>query len=429
MIFVRNQGNLTSVVMKKGKMSRALLLLACITSILVSCDRLKDDPPPGDPVPVDLTLKQKEVVDSANAFAFDLFRPIIEEADGGENLMVSPFSITSALSMVLNGAAGETFNAVRHTLRYDEQTLEEINETYLKLMEDMVPVDPRVTMEIANSVWVEKRLTVKQPYIDALKAWYLAEAINIDVSDPGAVDLVNGWIEDKTHDKIRDMLDYLSPDLAMLLINAIYFNGKWRYQFDKKETSDKPFYITPDAPVNVPMMYQKENFAVTRTDNATLVELPYGQGNYTMVVMLPDEGVSLANAASTLNPESWSQWMQQLSHGTAEVQLSLPKFEYEYKRNLNDDLKAMGMGIAFTGAADFSNISDRSILISRVLHQTYIKSDEEGTEAAAATVVEFELTSMPPGPTVVNINRPFLYFIRESTTGTLVFMGQVVDPR
>ena len=428
MIFVRNYGTLISAVMKKGIYGRGMLLFTCITASLISCDRLKDDPPPGDPVPVDLTLKQKEVVDSANAFAFDLFRPIIEEADGGENLMVSPFSITSALSMVLNGAAGETFNAVRHTLRYDEQTLEEINETYLKLMEDMVPVDPRVTMEIANSVWVEKRLTVKQPYIDALKAWYLAEARNIDVSDPGAVDLVNGWIEDKTHDKIQDMLDYLSPDLAMLLINAIYFNGKWRYQFDEKETSDKPFYVTPDAPVNVLMMYQKENFAVTRTDNATLVELPYGQGNYTMVVMLPDEGVSLPVAASTLNSKNWSQWMQRLSYATSEVQLSLPKFEYEYRRTLNDDLQSMGMGIAFTETADFSNISDQGILISRVLHQTYIKTDEEGTEAAAATVVEFEFTSMPDN-TIVNINRPFLYFIRESTTGTIVFMGQVVDPR
>ena len=406
----------------------AVLLIAAVTVLAASCERQKDDPLPGDPVPIELTLKQKEVVDSANKFAFDIFKPVIGETKGSENLMISPFSITSALSMVLNGAAGETFDAVRHTLRYDGRTIEEVNETYLRLMKEMIPVDPRVVMEIANSVWVEKRLTVKQPYIDALKTWYLAEARNIDVTDPGAVDMVNNWIEEKTHDKIQDMLDYLSPDLAMLLINAIYFNGKWRYQFDAEDTQNRPFYITPGESVQVPMMYQEENFAVTLTGNATLVELPYGQGNYSMVVMLPDEGVSLTEAAATLNSEDWAEWMHQLSYGTTEVHLSLPKFEYEYKLELKDDLVALGMGIAFSGAADFSNISDQDIFISRVLHQTFIKTDEEGTEAAAATVVEFEFTSMP-SVTVVNVNRPFLYFIRETTTGTIVFMGQVVDPR
>jgi len=413
--------------MKRIAIAHAMLLLAGISGIFISCERLKDDPLPGDPVPIELTLKQKEVVDSANKFAFDIFKPIVGEAKGSENMMISPFSITSALSMVLNGAAGETFEAVRHTLRYDGKTIEEINDAYLTLLEEMIPVDERVTVEVANSVWAEKRLTIKQSYVDALEQWYLAEARNIDVSDPDAVDIVNGWIEDKTHDKIQDMLEYLSPDLAMLLINAIYFNGKWRYQFDTDDTQVKPFYVTPESPVNVPMMYQEENFAVTRTGNATLIELPYGQGNYSMVVMLPDEGVKMADAASTLNSENWSGWMTSLSLGASEVQLSLPKFEYEYKRELKDDLIALGMGIAFGGAADFSNITDQGIFISRVLHQTYIKTDEEGTEAAAATVVEFEFTSMP-STTVVNINRPFLYFIRETTTGTIVFMGQVFDP-
>jgi serine protease inhibitor len=403
------------------------ILIAGVTGILVSCQRTKEDPLPGDPVPIDLTLKQKELVDSTNKFAFDLFVPIITEKKGTENIMISPFSITSALSMALNGASGETFNVMKHALRYDAKTIEEINETYLRLMEDMVPVDPRVTFEIANSVWVEKRLVVKQQYIDALKRWYLAEEMNIDVSDPYAVDIVNGWIADKTRDKIQNMLDHLSPDLAMLLINAVYFNGKWRYQFDKEDTEDRPFYVTPDAPVQVPMMYQKENFAVAKTDNATLVELPYGQGNYSMVVMLPDEGVSLSEAAATLNSADWAEWMLSLSHGVKEVELSLPRFKYEYKRDLKDDLVSLGMGITFTPGADFSNISDQGLMISRVLHQTFIETNEEGTEAAAATVVEIEFTSMPMN-NVINVNRPFLYFIRETTTGTIVFMGQVVDP-
>lgn len=405
----------------------ALIMLAAIFGMTVSCDRVKDDPLPGDPVPIELTLKQRQVVNAANEFAFDLFIPMVTEPKGQGNMMISPFSVTSALSMTLNGAAGETFNAMRHALRYDGKPIAEINETYQKLMKDMVPVDPRVTLEIANSVWVERKLTVKKPFIDALKIWYLAEAKSINVADPGAVDMVNGWIEDKTHDKIQKMLESLDPDLAMLLINAVYFNGKWRYQFDKDNTSEKPFFITTDSPVQVPMMFQHESLAVTYANNSTLVELPYGQGNYSMVVMLPDEGFSASEVAIAITPENWSTWMTGLKQGITDVNLSLPRFKYEYKRTLNDDLTALGMGIAFSGGADFSNISDEDLQISRVLHQTFIETNEEGSEAAAATVVEIVRTSMPM-ITTVNVNRPFLYFIRETTTGTIVFMGQVTDP-
>jgi serpin B len=414
--------------MKNFIFSLTFIMIAGIFGSMTSCEKKQDNSLPGDPVPIELTLKQKEVINSANKFAFDLFVPIITEKKGAENIMISPFSVTSALSMTLNGAAGATFDAMKGALRYDGQTIEEINATYLKLIKDMVPVDPRVTMEIANSVWVEKRLIVKQPFMDALTTWYLAEAKNIDVTDPKAVETVNNWIEDKTHDKIKDMLESLDPDLAMLLINAIYFNGKWRYQFDKDATQDKPFYISPDNPVQVPMMYHKEKFAVTSSENATIVELPYGQGNYSMVVMLPNEDIEVSEVASTLNPVNWAQWMENLSHVTTEVELSMPRFKYEYKRQLNDDLSSLGMAIAFTPDADFSNISNQGLMISRVLHQTFIDNNEEGTEAAAATVVEIVLTSMPM-TTVVNLNHPFLYFIRETSTGTIVFMGQVVDPR
>ncbi len=413
--------------MKKIVLSFAIVLISASFMSMTSCERTVDNTTPGDPVPIELNLKQRQVVNAANEFAFDLFIPMVTEPKGQGNMMISPFSVTSALSMTLNGAAGETFNAMRHALRYDGKPIEEINETYQKLMKDMVPVDPRVTLEIANSVWVERKLTVKKPFIDALKIWYLAEAKSINVADPGAVDMVNGWIEDKTHDKIQKMLESLDPDLAMLLINAVYFNGKWRYQFDKDNTSEKPFFITTDFPVQVPMMFQHESLAVTYANNSTLVELPYGQGNYSMVVMLPDEGFSASEVAIAITPENWSTWMTGLKQGITDVNLTLPRFKYEYKRTLNDDLTALGMGIAFSGGADFSKISDEDLQISRVLHQTSIETNEEGSEAAAATVVEIVRTSMPM-ITTVNVNRPFLYFIRETTTGTIVFMGQVTDP-
>jgi len=415
--------------MKSSFLNLAIVFVAGTTGQMASCEKQPERTLPSDPVEIELTLKQREVVTSANRFAFDLFKPVVAGEEQGTNIMISPFSITSALSMTLNGAAGETFDAVKASLRYDAMSLDEVNDTYRKLVSEMVPVDERVVMEIANSVWVENQFPVKDEFIEALKKWYLAEARNFSVSDPGSVNIINGWIEEKTHDRIQKMISRLDPDLAMLLINAVYFNGKWKHQFDPELTTDRPFYISSGDPVNVPMMYQKEKFAVSSTDRVTLAELPYGQGNYSMVVALPDEGITPAEILSGLDAGKWEEWMQGLSYGQTEVRLYMPKFKYEYKRRLNDDLISLGMGPAFDpGTADFSKISDVEVFISFVLHQTFIENKEEGTEAAAATVVGFTRTSLPPEPQVINLNRPFLYFIRETTTGTIVFMGLLADP-
>ena len=260
-----------NVFMKINNMIVILIPVITMAVLLSSCEKSDGNDLPGEPVEIIMESYQRDVISSANKFAFDLFSPVLSDNKGTENIMISPFSITSALSMTLNGAAGETFEAMRKGLGLEEQTLQQINETYLKLMTEMVPVDKRVTVEIANSVWVEKRLIVKQPFISALQAWYKAEARDIDVNNPGAVDMVNAWIADKTHDKITEMLDRLDPNLAMLLINAIYFNGKWKYQFDKDKTTAEAFYVTPSAPKSVPMMHLDEKLRMTETENSKIV--------------------------------------------------------------------------------------------------------------------------------------------------------------
>jgi len=425
--------NLTTLTMRS--IFKVELFAAGILSLVLasSCEKagINDQPnDPGNPVNISTDVHQKEVIDSANRFAFDLFKPLIADSKGEENLMISPFSITSALSMTLNGASGETFEAMRKALRLEGKTLEQINDTYLKLMTEMVPVDKRVVLEIANSVWVEKRLNVKEKFMTDVKTWFKAEAKGIDVTDPNAVNLVNDWIAEKTHDKITDMLDYLDPDLAMLLINAVYFNGKWRYQFDKADTKDEPFYVTSAKQKRVPMMHQEENLKALRTGKLTIVDLPYGQGNYSMLVVLPDADVTTSDAADGLTPSRWNEWMDQLTDNTRKVELSMPRFKYEYKRLLNDDLIDLGMGVAFSDWADFSNISNQALQINRVIHQSFIETNEEGTEAAAATIVEMIRTTAGTGPSVleVNLDRPFLYFIHEISTGTILFMGRVNDP-
>jgi serpin B len=413
-------------------------ILAAILSSLVavpSCEKSNTNDQlidPGNPVNISLEIYQKEVIDSANKFAFDLFKPILTDSKGTDNIMISPFSISSALSMTLNGATEQTFEAMKRGLRLEGKTIDQINDTYLKLMTEMVPVDERIVLEIANSVWVEKRLNVKQKFITDLQTWYKAEAQGIDVTNPDAVKIVNGWIAEKTHDKITDMLDYLDPDLAMLLINAVYFNGKWRNKFDKTDTKEEPFYVTPSTPETVPMMHQEENLKVAKDNNLTIVDIPYGQGNYSMLIVLPDVDITTNDAAVVLTPSRWNTWMESLENNTHKVELSMPRFKYGYKRLLNNDLIDLGMGIAFSDWAKFGNISDQGLKINRVIHQSFIETNEEGTEAAAATIVEMTFTSAGPDPEPsvwkVDIDRPFLYFIHETSTGTILFMGRVNDP-
>jgi serine protease inhibitor len=412
--------------------SGLLVTILFILVTLLSCEKsntIDQAIDPGNPINISTEIYQKEVIDSANRFAFDLFKPILDDSKGIENIMISPFSISSALTMTLNGATGETFEAMKKALRLEGKTLEQINQTYFKLMAEMIPVDERVTVEIANSVWVEKRLNVKQQFISDLQNWYKAESKGIDVNDPDAVKTVNDWIVEKTHDKITDMLDHLDPDLAMLLINAIYFSGKWRNQFRKDDTKEEPFYVTPSDPKITSMMHQEVNLKVAKNNNVTIVDIPYGQGNYSMLIVLPDNDFTISYVTNILTPQLWNDWINSYTH---KVELSMPKFKYGYKRELNDDLISLGMGLAFSDLAKFNNISDQGLKINRVIHQSYIETNEEGTEAAAATIVEITLTSAgpdtPPVIWKVDIDRPFLYFIHETSTGTILFMGKVSDP-
>ncbi|MDX2415131.1 MAG: serpin family protein [Bacteroidales bacterium] len=400
----------------------ALLLLFPFSA----CEKQNTDDPPGDPVPLELTLSEKALSESSNQFSFDIFNQILGSKSSIENIMISPMSISYALSMTLNGAAGETRTAMMEALRTGDLTLDEINNSYRTLSDKITTVDKRVIMSIANSVWVEDRLDVKQEFIDALVNYFNAEGHQFNINDPDIVDKVNKWISDNTNGKIEEMIDEIPSDVVMLLINAIYFNGKWRMQFDTDETLDKPFYLANGGSVDVDMMYQKNNFKISCNDRLCLVELPYGQGNFVMDVILPAEGLSTADILDDLTDAKFNQLLETAYE--REINIYMPRFKYEYKIELGDVLSAMGMGVAFTGAADFSNIADAGLAISKVLHQTFIDNKEEGTEAAAATVVMIELTSLPPEPQTINLNRPFYYIIRESSTNSIIFMGLTGNP-
>jgi serine protease inhibitor len=406
-----------------GSLSAILLLFLLL---LMSCSK-NDEPLPTEPVPIDLTQDQVALIESGNGFAFDIFDRVLKSAGENENIMISPLSISYALSMTVNGANGDTRDAMLEALRLNGISVDEINSSYKNLTRALLSVDKRVLMSIANSVWIENDFTAKKTFTDILTDYYNADAETFDINDASAPDKINTWIENNTNGLIKRMIEKLNDNTVMLLINAIYFKGKWKSQFDESKTIQMPFYKSAINQINVPMMKQKTDFSVYEGNGFLLAEFPYGQGNFVMDVILPDEQGGLSNTVASLTDESFTAWLNQMSERETEV--SFPRFKYGFKKTLKDVLTDMGMGIAFSDGADLSNITDQyDLLINEVTHQTFIETNEEGTEAAAATVVDIGLTSMPPAALVFKMDHPFVYIIREITTNSIIFMGRVADP-
>ena len=400
-----------------------ILTAAVITLFFISCNKTSDENLPSEPVSISLNTDQVALIKSENTFAFDIFKRILENTPESENVIISPLSISCALSMTLNGANGATRDAMIEALRVNGFTPEIVNNSYRDLSQALLNVDKRVLISIANSVWSEKNFEVKIPFKNILTEYYNAESRSFDINDPVAYQEINSWIEDKTNGLIKNMLSGLDDNTVMLLVNAIYFKGKWKSQFDKANTAAGTFYKTDGTTVQVPMMKQISDYRMFSGEGFVIAEFPYGQGNFVMDVILPDAQTDVNSLTPLLNEDSFNGYLNRMAE--RETDLSFPRFKYGFKQQLNAILTDMGMGIAFTDNADFSNISDLSLLINLVLHQAFIETNEEGTEAAAATIVGIGTTSMPFS---TKIDHPFLYLIRETTTNSILFMGKVADP-
>jgi serpin B len=327
--------------------------------------------------------------------------------------------------MALNGANGTTRDGMLNALRMNGVSPETINNSSKDLTNSLLNVDKRVLISIANSVWSENNFVVKKPFTDVLTNYYNAESKTFDETDPKVPDIMNKWIDTKTNGLIDHMLDQLPDNTKMLLINAIYFKGKWASQFDKNNTAQASFYRSDGSTVQVPTMKQSAEYKIYDGDGFTLAEMPYGQGNFVMDIILPDAKNGIKTVLPLVTDANLKVWFSQM--GTRKTDISMPRFKYTYKRELKDILGDMGMGIAFTDNADFSNISDIGLLINFILHQALIETNEEGTEAAAVTIIGIGVTSAGPN-FVLTIDHPFIYVIRETTTNSILFMGKVTDP-
>lgn len=405
-------------------LSRRLLLAALLLAACTSTQESPKPPPLLTELPRALSPVETRILATGNQFGFDLLRQA-RVAEGEINLFLSPLSVSLALGMTLNGAAGQTLDSMRYALRLEGMSLAEINAGYRNLIELLRGLDKTGTFQIANSIWADAGVTFLPSFLSAGKTHFDAEVQSLPFNAPSTLGTINNWVKSKTSGKIPAILDDIAADEVMFLVNAIYFEGSWRVAFDRKQTTNLAFTPATGAVQSVPTMsLRPQVHRYTSSRDFELVELLYGNGAFAMDIVLPRPDRTLADVTAGLDAARWNEWIAGLHD--REIALAMPRFTMEFTRTLNDDLKAMGMRIAFDPQrADFAgmaNVPPGTLYITKVAHKTFVDVNEEGTEAAAATSVGIGLVSAPP---MMQINRPFLLVIRERLTGMILFVGQL----
>lgn len=406
--------------------SAALLaLLSCLQP--VACG---DSPTGPDPVqritelPRPLSGAEEVVIGAGNRFAFDLAGRVVRP---DSNVFVSPLSASMALGMTMNGAEGETWSQMRETLGFGELSEEEIDASYRDLLELLTGLDPSVEIAIGNSVWITEGFPVLASYQDAVREFFDARVETLDFAAPGAAETINAWVRGVTRNLIDGIVqDPIDPDIVVFLINAIYFKGSWTTQFDPDHTAPAPFHLADGSQVEVPTMQARDVPALyARTPDYVAADLPYGGEAFAMTVVVPSEERGLQALVDDLNEGAWLDLLDGLEE-VEDLTVRLPRFELEYERRLNEDLEALGMTDAFDpGRADFSRMTPGGgIWVDEVKQKAFVHVNEEGTEAAAVTSVAMA-ESEPP---TLRADRPFLFAIRERLSGTILFLGTLVDP-
>lgn len=389
----------------------------------------KDDPnddPTGNPYKVlNLTSKSAEFARLGSNFAFDFIDRINAEEKG--DFFVSPLSMQFLLGMILDGTRGKTADEICHVLGYGKGEVAAVNSYSLSMLEQLPSLDKTTKLSIANALFVNISHPVLDSYRDTVGKYYLAEVSNLNFSDIGAtLEAINGWSRKKTEGLIPKILNEVDNNAAAYLLNALYFKGQWKEKFSKDKTGEETFTAEDGTEKQVPMMKIWEEYSYLDKKDFQVVRLPYGNGAFNMLVVLPGNGKTIADVTAILKNTDWVEMNQSMEPFT--VDLWLPKFEVSYKTELENTLSAMGMPSAFkTGAADYSAMFPEPVYLSGVMQTAIVKVDEEGTEAAAVSGAF--INTLAPAlsitfPVVFHADRPFLYLITESSTGAVLFAGK-----
>jgi len=387
----------------------------------------KSGPPEETRAPTEILVRSKEsVVESANKFGLKLFREINQQ-EGDQNIFISPLSVSMALGMTYNGADGGTRAAMAQTLELAGLSIQEVNEIYRDMLTLLPQLDPNVQLEMANSIWyLESFGQPRATFLDVCREYFDALVSGMDFTAPDAAAIINAWVDEKTHGKITQIVDNpITDPVAMFLINAIYFNAAWKYQFDENQTLDGSFQHADGSETPCKIMSQRNLLAYYENSDFQMLDLPYGDETFSMTILVPWQNADLDEIISQLQPDNLNEWLGRLNFGDS-ADVFIPKFTLEYDLLMNDVLATLGMEIAFMpGTANFSNIyPDGGVWIGEVIHKALVDVNEEGTEAAAAASVSIWFGHRLQ----FWATRPFLFMIRENEYNTILFIGKMVDP-
>jgi serine protease inhibitor len=366
------------------------------------------------------------IIASIGQFSWKLLQ---ESAKNEGNILVSPASVFIALAMTLNGADTTTRTAMLEALSASGLTVDQINAACRDWMSLLMNTNGKTKLSIANSIWYRDGFDADPAFLQRNADFFSAAAKTLDFSQPGAVSTINGWVKNATNGTIDKIVEQIDPDVVMYLINAVYFKAEWKTKFDKAYTYERIF-SQPDGDVKVKFLTQTGPMSYMKNDDSQGVLLPYSDGRYAFVALLPDSGLSPRDLVASMDADALASLLA--SRQDTSVELSMPKFETRYEDSLVNELTALGMGESFAAdVADFSLMNAgrrKDLYISEVKHKTFCRVDEDGTEASAVTSVEIRETSLPVGDVQLIFNRPFIYGIVDTTTGLPLFLGILEDP-
>jgi serine protease inhibitor len=384
----------------------------------------------------DITIHKElqNIISTHTAFGIKLFNSIIKSDGFEKNIFISPLSISLALEMIYNGADKETKNAIAKTLGLETMNIETVNNSNMNLKNMMNYIDTQNQLKIANSLWVSKTIPILPNFIDITNLYYSAEVVNADFKNTDIVLKINNWVNDKTNGKIQKIVDKISPEDILFVINAVYFKGVWNKQFDKSETKEKNFEVLSGKTIKVPMMIQSDRYKYLENDIFQAICLPYVDDKIRMYIFLPKKEYNLGKFYDSFTVENINNWIN--SFRSKKGTIELPKFKIEYSIILNKALADLGMENAFDkDKANFWKMYNRSkspadanVYIDEVLHKTFIDVNEEGTEAAAVTKVGMIEVTNVERSFYMAIDHPFFFVIKDNITGNILFMGSIFKP-
>jgi serine protease inhibitor len=375
-------------------------------------------------------VNTNELVRADNRLGLDIFSYLSVERPQ-ENVFISPLSIALALQMTAHGAANLTWDAMAGAMYAGHLDRSGILAGNADLRNQLLKADPKVRLDIANSLWLRKGVKLQKRFSDDCAKYYGAGVTVLDFARADAVTTINNWVAKNTGDRIKQVISQLTPDEIIVLINAIYFKGKWTKEFDPRETGTRSFYFADGKTTDRKMMNREGRYRYREDGEMQAVALPYGDGRLNMYIFLPREKEGLGGLVAGLGPEVMDRLFDAFSERKGEI--VLPRFKIEFENSLTKVLKLLGMGPAFSPGADFSGmvVPPSTAAISEVIHKTFIEVNEEGTEAAAVTAVRMVATAMPNRDENFSLvcDHPFLVAIRDDVTGSVLFLGAIYDPK